>query len=112
MSIVVTLPSEDEDQLVSYEEEFVRWMLEEWKDTLSDESRSEATACLSSLRTDFLNDMVIGHPALPDIVRAWTWLNLPETLDKYHRDPHLCHYVPYAMLRVQDQMTQLVRELE
>lgn len=98
-----------EEVELSHEEEFILWMLEELRQSLPRNNQIVIINIIRTLeRSNFLNDLSIHNPAIKFIVRSWEYITNPQQQQRYLADPNLAHYVPYAMLRIQEKMEEFI----
>eukprot|EP01128_Nolandella_sp_AFSM9_P006922 TRINITY_DN3664_c0_g1_i1.p1 TRINITY_DN3664_c0_g1~~TRINITY_DN3664_c0_g1_i1.p1 ORF type:complete len:457 (+),score=39.41 TRINITY_DN3664_c0_g1_i1:659-2029(+) len=100
--------SESSSYDLSYEEEFILWMLEEWQLSLPVAERTSVDYVIHSLGTgDFYEHLTPGEPELGYVLEAWEYVRSTASSDRFAKNKTLANYVPYALQRVDDYLTEL-----
>ena len=99
---------EDDDTILSYEDDLILWILTEWRTTLSEPERSLVGNTIFSLAAaDFWDTLAPNHTAVNYILAAWMFITSPISRERISADPSLANSVPYGILRVQDKIMAL-----
>ena len=100
--------SESSSSDLSYEEEFILWMLEEWQLSLPVAERTSVDYVIHSLGTgEFYEHLTPGEPELGYVLEAWEYVRSTTSSDRFAKIKTLANYVPYALQRVGDYLTEL-----
>ena len=97
------------DFVLSFEDDFVLWMLTTWKDSLPKDRQPSVLYVIRLLESsDFLDDLLPMDPETELILSAWSFLNAPSTTTRIREDTDLATFVPYGILRIRDKMNYLM----
>lgn len=93
---------------LSYESEFLLWLLTLWKESLSLTEQISVSRVIHSLETsDFFEHLTGDDSESKSILKAWNYVRSKPQL--YLNDPDLANFVPYGLLRVEDKLDELTQ---
>ena len=105
--------SSDDLPEMSYKDDFVVWMVTEWTKSCSSTKQQANRSTLWRLESgDFLDALIrdrdtLGEDDILCILDAWAFIHMPKVRTLIAADPELANYVPYGILRIQEDMMTL-----